>query len=79
MIQSSYIPLCTTAVSARDQLIAKMQGFNMGRYVPPEHEGITSGNKLQGKSVIPTNPMIRALTARGMHLGTARRRSKKVH
>ena len=31
--------------------IAKMQGFNMGRYVPPEHEGTTSANKLAGKYV----------------------------
>ncbi|KAK3984602.1 CWC16 protein [Cladorrhinum sp. PSN332] len=26
-----------------------MQGFNMGRYVPPEHEGLTSANRLQKK------------------------------
>ncbi|OBT92222.1 hypothetical protein VE01_10001 [Pseudogymnoascus verrucosus] len=26
-----------------------MQGFNMGRYVPPEHEGLTSANALQKK------------------------------
>lgn len=26
-----------------------MQGFNMGKYVPPEHEGTTSGNKLHKK------------------------------
>ncbi|KAL1954313.1 hypothetical protein VTO42DRAFT_1387 [Malbranchea cinnamomea] len=26
-----------------------MQGFNMGRYVPPEHEGVVSANKLAGK------------------------------
>ncbi|KAH8666800.1 CWC16 protein [Xylariales sp. PMI_506] len=26
-----------------------MQGFNMGRYVPPDVEGTTSGNKLHGK------------------------------
>jgi coiled-coil domain-containing protein 130 len=26
-----------------------MQGFNMGRYVPPELEGTTSGNKLNNK------------------------------
>ncbi|ELR10109.1 hypothetical protein GMDG_04509, partial [Pseudogymnoascus destructans 20631-21] len=26
-----------------------MQGFNMGRYVPPEHEGVTSANTLQKK------------------------------
>lgn len=29
-----------------------MQGFNMGRYVPPEHEGTTSGNKLHGKHAL---------------------------
>ncbi|PKS12877.1 hypothetical protein jhhlp_000217 [Lomentospora prolificans] len=27
-----------------------MQGFNMGRYVPPDQEGLTSGNALHGKS-----------------------------
>ncbi|KAA8909316.1 CWC16 protein [Sphaerosporella brunnea] len=26
-----------------------MQGFNMGRYIPPEFEGQTTGNKLHGK------------------------------
>jgi coiled-coil domain-containing protein 130 len=26
-----------------------MQGFNMGRYVPPDQEGIMSGNQLHGK------------------------------
>ncbi|RPB29564.1 DUF572-domain-containing protein [Terfezia boudieri ATCC MYA-4762] len=26
-----------------------MQGFNMGRYVPPEHEGVLSGNQLHKK------------------------------
>ncbi|KAI5814940.1 CWC16 protein [Pyronema omphalodes] len=26
-----------------------MQGFNMGRYVPPEHEGVYSGNQLHKK------------------------------
>jgi coiled-coil domain-containing protein 130 len=29
-----------------------MQGFNMGRYVPPEHEGVISGNKLHGKHAL---------------------------
>ncbi|KAI9826589.1 MAG: hypothetical protein M1832_006185 [Thelocarpon impressellum] len=29
-----------------------MQGFNMGRYVPPEHEGTTSANKLAGKNAL---------------------------
>ncbi|KAI9885604.1 MAG: hypothetical protein M1823_002613 [Watsoniomyces obsoletus] len=29
-----------------------MQGFNMGRYVPPEHEGVTSANKLAGKHAL---------------------------
>ncbi|KAI9046165.1 Saf4/Yju2 family protein [Aspergillus affinis] len=28
---------------------ANMQGFNMGRYVPPDQEGLTSANKLAGK------------------------------
>ncbi|KAI9765438.1 MAG: hypothetical protein M1840_007396 [Geoglossum simile] len=29
-----------------------MQGFNMGRYVPPEHEGKVSANKLAGKHAL---------------------------
>ncbi|EFQ98387.1 coiled-coil domain-containing protein 130 [Nannizzia gypsea CBS 118893] len=29
-----------------------MQGFNMGRYVPPEYEGVISGNKLAGKHAL---------------------------
>ncbi|XWW98835.1 hypothetical protein V2A60_006838 [Cordyceps javanica] len=29
-----------------------MQGFNMGKYVPPEHEGTTSGNALHGKHAL---------------------------
>ncbi|KAI1490284.1 hypothetical protein F5X96DRAFT_694797 [Biscogniauxia mediterranea] len=29
-----------------------MQGFNMGRYVPPDVEGTTSGNKLHGKHAL---------------------------
>ncbi|KAI9876026.1 MAG: hypothetical protein M1830_007523 [Pleopsidium flavum] len=29
-----------------------MQGFNMGRYVPPEYEGTTSANKLAGKNAL---------------------------
>ncbi|KAL1306159.1 hypothetical protein AAFC00_004266 [Neodothiora populina] len=29
-----------------------MQGFNMGRYIPPEHEGRTSANKLAGKHAL---------------------------
>ena len=29
-----------------------MQGFNMGRYVPPEHEGTISANKLAGKHAL---------------------------
>ncbi|KAL9084909.1 MAG: hypothetical protein Q9165_007862 [Trypethelium subeluteriae] len=29
-----------------------MQGFNMGRYVPPEHEGTLSGNQLAGKHAL---------------------------
>jgi coiled-coil domain-containing protein 130 len=32
--------------------IAKMQGFNMGRYVPPEFEGLASGNKLNNKHAL---------------------------
>ncbi|KAJ5513558.1 hypothetical protein N7463_003110 [Penicillium fimorum] len=38
-----------------------MQGFNMGRYVPPDQEGVTTGNKLAGKH---------ALGARARHLQT---------
>ncbi|KAJ5495693.1 Coiled-coil domain-containing protein [Penicillium diatomitis] len=38
-----------------------MQGFNMGRYVPPDQEGITSANKLAGKH---------PLGARARHLQT---------
>ncbi|KAJ9317162.1 hypothetical protein DTO271D3_2452 [Paecilomyces variotii] len=38
-----------------------MQGFNMGRYVPPDQEGLTTGNKLAGKH---------ALGARARHLRT---------
>ncbi|CAG8892374.1 unnamed protein product [Penicillium egyptiacum] len=38
-----------------------MQGFNMGRYVPPDQEGVTTGNKLAGKH---------ALGARARHLHT---------
>jgi coiled-coil domain-containing protein 130 len=29
-----------------------MQGFNMGRYVPPEHEGVLSGNRLNRKNAL---------------------------
>jgi coiled-coil domain-containing protein 130 len=29
-----------------------MQGFNMGRYVPPDLEGLTSGNKVHGKHAL---------------------------
>ncbi|RYP92347.1 hypothetical protein DL770_001549 [Monosporascus sp. CRB-9-2] len=29
-----------------------MQGFNMGRYVPPDVEGTTTGNKLHGKHAL---------------------------
>lgn len=29
-----------------------MQGFNMGRYVPPDQEGIKSGNQLHGKHAL---------------------------
>ncbi|KAK2761611.1 hypothetical protein FQN54_001439 [Arachnomyces sp. PD_36] len=38
-----------------------MQGFNMGRYVPPDQEGLTTGNKLAGKH---------PLGARARHLST---------
>ncbi|KAJ5928513.1 hypothetical protein N7466_007469 [Penicillium verhagenii] len=38
-----------------------MQGFNMGRYVPPDQEGLTTGNKLAGKH---------PLGARARHLNT---------
>ncbi|RHZ47689.1 uncharacterized protein CDV56_100019, partial [Aspergillus thermomutatus] len=39
-----------------------MQGFNMGRYVPPDQEGLTTGNKLAGKH---------PLGARARHLRTS--------
>jgi coiled-coil domain-containing protein 130 len=29
-----------------------MQGFNMGRYVPPDQEGVMSGNQLHGKHAL---------------------------
>ncbi|KAL3422022.1 duf455 domain protein [Phlyctema vagabunda] len=29
-----------------------MQGFNMGKYVPPDQEGLVSGNKLAGKHAL---------------------------
>ncbi|KYK55095.1 hypothetical protein DCS_07057 [Drechmeria coniospora] len=35
-----------------------MQGFNMGRYVPPDLEGTTSGNKIHNKRVSST-PTVR--------------------
>ncbi|PLB55362.1 DUF572-domain-containing protein [Aspergillus steynii IBT 23096] len=38
-----------------------MQGFNMGRYVPPDQEGLTSANKLAGKH---------PLGSRARHLNT---------
>ncbi|KAG5294309.1 DUF572 domain-containing protein [Histoplasma ohiense] len=38
-----------------------MQGFNMGRYVPPDQEGLTTGNKLANKH---------PLGARARHLHT---------
>lgn len=34
------------------QCSSKMQGFNMGKYVPPDLEGTTSGNKLHGKHAL---------------------------
>ncbi|KAH0491586.1 hypothetical protein TgHK011_003011 [Trichoderma gracile] len=43
-----------------------MQGFNMGRYVPPDHEGtITSGNRLQGKHH-PLGQRARKLASHGI-------------
>ncbi|KAJ5695608.1 hypothetical protein N7536_006020 [Penicillium majusculum] len=38
-----------------------MQGFNMGRYVPPDQEGVTTGNQIAGKH---------PLGARARHLHT---------
>ncbi|POR38629.1 Protein saf4, partial [Tolypocladium paradoxum] len=35
-----------------------MQGFNMGRYVPPDLEGTTTGNKLHNKRPAST-PTVR--------------------
>ncbi|KAH8170928.1 hypothetical protein LIA77_09709 [Sarocladium implicatum] len=31
-----------------------MQGFNMGRYVPPDKEGLTTGNALHRKRTVPS-------------------------
>ena len=31
----------------------------MGRYVPPEHEGVLSANQVSGKSVVPAPPRAR--------------------
>ncbi|KAF4504906.1 hypothetical protein G6O67_008299 [Ophiocordyceps sinensis] len=36
-----------------------MQGFNMGRYVPPEVEGTTTGNRLHGKRAGASTPTVR--------------------
>ncbi|KAK1244667.1 hypothetical protein MKX07_003466 [Trichoderma sp. CBMAI-0711] len=41
-----------------------MQGFNMGRYVPPDHEGTTSGNRLQQKH--PLGQRARKLASQGI-------------
>ncbi|PWI68928.1 hypothetical protein PCL_01313 [Purpureocillium lilacinum] len=40
----------------RRTVAAAMQGFNMGRYVPPDVEGTTTGNRLHGKrpASVPT-------------------------
>ncbi|EED21185.1 DUF455 domain protein [Talaromyces stipitatus ATCC 10500] len=40
-----------------------MQGFNMGRYVPPDQEGVTSFNKLAGKH--PLGSRARHLQTKG--------------
>jgi coiled-coil domain-containing protein 130 len=51
-----YEPTTTTLHYGKGALlrlhIFKMQGFNMGRYVPPEHEGVISANKLSGKHAL---------------------------
>ncbi|KAM4063088.1 glycosyl hydrolase family 92 protein [Hirsutella rhossiliensis] len=38
---------------------AKMQGFNMGRYVPPDLEGRTTGNRLHNKRTASAAPTVR--------------------
>lgn len=40
----------TTTAAAVD--IFRMQGFNMGRYVPPDQEGLMSGNQLHNKHAL---------------------------
>ncbi|KKK23067.1 DUF572 domain protein, partial [Aspergillus ochraceoroseus] len=40
-----------------------MQGFNMGRYVPPDQEGLATGNKLAGKHAL--GPRARHLHTKG--------------
>ncbi|OQE29045.1 hypothetical protein PENFLA_c004G07597 [Penicillium flavigenum] len=52
-------PLTSTARQLPNS--PKMQGFNMGRYVPPDQEGLTTANKLAGKH---------PLGARARHLHT---------
>lgn len=41
-----------TIIGALLHPVARMQGFNMGRYVPPEHEGTISANRLVGKHAL---------------------------
>ena len=41
-----------TFIQATSQDDHTMQGFNMGRYVPPDQEGILSGNQLHGKHAL---------------------------
>ncbi len=53
--------------------------IDMGRYVPPEHEGVTSANKLAGKYDIDSKPIpgICSLVL-DMHWGTAQERQAKA-
>ncbi|KAF8477424.1 hypothetical protein BDZ91DRAFT_688742 [Kalaharituber pfeilii] len=41
--------LSPTTTNSKRYHLSAMQGFNMGRYVPPEHEGVLSGNQLHRK------------------------------
>ena len=56
--RDSYFPSLALRLSKKTYLFTvshnqlKMQGFNMGRYVPPDQEGIKSGNQLHGKHAL---------------------------
>ena len=48
----SFVFCPPTEFSSRTSNAARMQGFNMGRYVPPDQEGLVSGNQLHGKHAL---------------------------